>query len=78
MGLGLGLGMTLVKTIHAWRSGWNVGDTFQSCFSGYSFEHDDWDASRMVGSIPMVVGGVTTLVAVKSGFNRWTPKGVNM
>jgi len=77
-GLIVGALLTAVKTIHAWREGWDVPDTFQSCFTGWSFVHDDWEASRMVFSIPVAVGGAVTWVAIKSGYNSWTPKGVNV
>ena len=77
-GLVVGGIMTALKTIHAYREGWDVPDTFQSCFTGYSFVHKDFDMARAVFTIPVTVGGAATFVAVKTGYNGWTPKGVNV
>lgn len=78
IGLIVGVTMTALKTIHAWREGWDVPDTFQSCFTGWSMVHEDFSVSRMVFTIPVVVGGVTTFIATKVGYNKWTPKGANL
>ena len=56
-----------------------VADTFQSCFSGYSWRSTDaWKVERMVFTIPAAVGGGMTWVAIKTGYNSWTPKGANL
>ena len=78
LGLIMGVVMTTLRTVHAWRAGWDVPDTFQSCFTGWSLEKEDWSARRMLFTIPVVVGGAATFIAVKTGFNRWTPKKANL
>lgn len=35
-----------------------------------------WD--RIEAPIPLLVGGAATFVAVKTGFNKWTPKYFNV
>jgi len=77
-GLLVGGILTLWKTIHAYREGWDVADTFQSCFTGWSFVKEDFDMSRMVFTIPAAVGGAATWVAIKTGYNAWTPTGANI
>lgn len=78
LGLGTGLVLTLKRTYDAYKAGWDVADTFQSCFTSYSYQHKDWDISRAVFTVPAAVGGTATFVAVKTGYNSWTPKGVNI
>ena len=78
LGLATGGIMTAIKVVQAYKAGWNVGDTFQSCISGYSFEHKDFDASRMVFTIPVVAGGSASWIARKTKFNTMTPKGMNV
>lgn len=77
-GLIVGGLLTAAKTYHAWKEGWDVPDTFQSCFTGYSWVHEDFKAERAVFTIPVVVGGVGTKLAIWTGYNQWTPKGTNL
>lgn len=77
-GLIVGGLLTAAKTYHAWKENWDVADTFQSCFSGYSFHFEDFKAERMVFTIPVVIGGIGTYAAIKTGYNDWTPKGANL
>lgn len=78
LGLAVGGIATALRTIHAWKENWDVADTFQSCFTGYSWCHQDWKAERMVFTIPVAAGGAATWAAIKTGYNSWTPKGVNV
>ena len=78
LGLLTGGILTAKQTIKAWREGWDVADTFQSCFTGWSLVKGDFDMSRMVFTIPAAVGGAATWVAIKTGYNAWTPKGANI
>ncbi len=78
LGLVVGGVLTAAKTIHAWREGWDVADTFQSCFTSYSFVHEDFKVERAVFTIPVVIGGVATKTAIWTGYNGWTPKGANI
>lgn len=78
LGLAAGLIGTAYKGYQAWKEGWPVLDTMQGCWTGYSFEKEDFDVTRMVGTIPTVAGGVATKVAIWTGYNAWTPKNVNI
>ena len=82
--IGAGIGilagslMTARRIIDAHKAGWDVADTAQSCFSGYSFVKGDHDVSRMVFTIPVAVGVAASAIASKTGANRYTPKGINI
>ena len=78
LGLATGLILTAFRTIKAWREDRDVLDHFQSCFTGWSFEREDFHAPRMVFTIPTVVGGAATWVAIKTDYNSWTPTGWNV
>ena len=47
-------------------------------FSGWNPEDGTWKAQRMRFTIPVAAGCSATAVAVKTGVNRWTPKGINI
>ena len=78
LGLAVGGIMTGINTYKAYKEGWDVGDSFQSCFTGYSMQKKDFDASRMVFTIPALTGGAASWIARKTKFNTMTPKGWNV
>ena len=83
LGLLVGGLATAMKTHKAYKdSGGDMDvtvDTFQGCFSGYSWRSDNaWAMRRMVFTIPAAVGGGVTYVAIKTNYNSWTPTGANL
>lgn len=79
LGLFVGAIATAKKTYDAWKEGRDVVNVFQGCFTGYSwYGEGSWDPRRMVFTIPAAVGGVATYVAIKTGYNSWTPTGANV
>jgi hypothetical protein len=76
-GATLGLVGSLLLTVKAYREdGWfGVKRSWTGLDSNYPGEIF-WD--RIEAPIPLVVGGGATLIAVKTGFNNWTPKGLNV
>lgn len=63
-----------------WRYGkeFGYGRIFVSRISGYDYVFKDFDASRAVAGIPILVGVGGSYLAAKSGVNAYTPKGWNL
>ena len=78
-GLIVGGLLTAAKTINAYRREPDTTlDIFQSCFTGWSMDREDWELPRMVFTVPVLIGGGITWVAKKTGYNKDTPKGWNL
>ncbi|GAG61150.1 unnamed protein product [marine sediment metagenome] len=46
--------------------------------TGWSITKGNWDWQRMKFTIPVVAGIGLSIVASKTGMNRYTPKGINL
>jgi len=77
-GLILSLVITGLRGYKAWKKGWPVGDTMQGCWTGYSFEKEDWDWKRPTATYALVGGKVVTTLAIKTNYNQETPTGWNL
>lgn len=77
IGATVGLIGSAVLTIKAYREdGWfGVKRSWTGLDSNYPGE---WFPDRIEAPIPLAVGATATFVAIKTGFNGWTPKGLNV
>jgi len=46
--------------------------------TGYNYQNGVWDIKTATAGIPMVAGVALSMVASKTGMNRYTPKGINI
>lgn len=76
-GATLGLLGTSILTLKAWREGgwWQVKRSWTGLDSNYPGE---WFPDQIDAPLPLIAGGAATFVAVKTGFNSWTPKYCNV
>lgn len=45
---------------------------------GYNVTSEEWEPWKARFSIPVLIGGGATYVAIKTGYNDWTPTGYNV
>lgn len=77
-GLVLGGIYCVLRGLHARKEGWPVGDTMQGCYTGYSFQKEEFDYKRPLSTYMTVGGAAVTFVAKKTGYNQDTPNGWNL
>ena len=77
LGVTLGLIGSAVVTVQEYRTG-GMHDVVRS-WSGWDWNYPDaWFPKTIVAPIPLVIGSVATVAAVKTKLNKYTPKGVNI
>ena len=75
LGVTLGLLGSAAQTVADYREG-GMHRVLVS-WSGYDPNYG-WNPKWIRAPIPLVVGTAATIVAVKTGVNKYTPKGINI